>query len=369
MINAAGKKLGVLAALCVLLGIAWFPAAARSDGAAINDAATRERILRYIREKFGVAESVKMALEPWREFSYPAFYATSVVADNGKQKQTQNVFLSKDQRYLIVGNLYTLGADPTPEIIQHVHELFKVPQTSNVTVGPFRNSAFPNMYATTITVDDGKQKAAQDFYVTKDRRCLVLGTVFNLGLDPRLEALRTLAVQNQPSQGPPSAPVTIVEFSDFQCPMCARVHEFLEKELLPRYRGKVRLVFKEFPLVAIHDWSLTAAIASQCVYQINPEAFAPFRSLVFQNQGTLNLANLRDLLLSYGEQAGVDRVKLAGCLDAKAALPRVEQNALEGKRLGIQSTPTSFVNGKMIVGMPSVDAFYSAVDEALRAAK
>jgi protein-disulfide isomerase len=190
-----------------------------------------------------------------------------------------------------------------------------------------------------------------------------------LTIDPRREALRAIVTANQPSQGPPHAPVTIVEFSDLQCPMCARLHEFLEKELLPKYGDKVRLVFKEFPLVTIHDWTLTASIANQCVYQINPQAYAPFRSLVFQNQSSINATNARDLLLSYGEQVGVDRVRLAGCLDAKAALPRIEENAREGKILNIQFTPTCFINGRKVVGMPSADAYYKAVDEALRDAK
>jgi protein-disulfide isomerase len=151
--------------------------------------------------------------------------------------------------------------------------------------------------------------------------------------------------------------------------MCARVHEFFEKQLLPKYGNKVRLVFKDYPLLAIHDWALAGSIAGQCIYEMNPGAFVPFRSLVFQNQSSVNAANSRDMLLTYGEQAGVDRVRLAACLDAKSSLPRVEENTLEAKRLKIMSTPTCFVNGKMIVGLPSPDAFYKAVDEALRGAK
>ena len=129
------------------------------------------------------------------------------------------------------------------------------------------------------------------------------------------------------------------------------------------------MIFKEFPLVQIHDWSPAAAIANECVYQIKPEAFAPFRSLIFQNQATTNTANLRDNLLSYADQVGVDRVTLAACLDSKASLPLVDAGANEGKRLGIQSTPTCFINGRMLVGYPSAEAYYTAVDAALKVAK
>ena len=119
----------------------------------------------------------------------------------------------------------------------------------------------------------------------------------------------------------------------------------------------------------MHDWSETAAIANECVYQIKPEAYAPYRSLIFQNQSTTNAANLRDTLLGYAGQVGVDQVRLAGCLDSKASLPRVEEGRNEAKRLEISSTPTCFINGRMLLGYPSAEAYYSAVDAALKEAK
>jgi len=159
-----------------------------------------------------------------------------------------------------------------------------------------------------------------------------------------------------------------VEYADLQCPSCARLHEFLEKELLPKYGDKVRVIFKEFPL-PMHDWSQTAAIANECVYQIKPEAYAPYRSLIFQNQSGTNAANVRDALLGYADQVGVGRVRLAGCLDSKASLPRVDEGTREAKRLEIGSTPTCFINGRMLVGFPKAEAYYKAVDAALEEAK
>jgi protein-disulfide isomerase len=255
------------------------------------------------------------------------------------------------------------------KIIKYMRERYNIPETVKMTAGPFRNSNYADFYVTTITVDDGKQKKSQDFYVSRDRRYLVEGTIFTLGADPRQEVTRTIATQDLPGQGPASAPVTIVEYSDLQCPMCARVHELLEKEVLPKYGNRVRVVFKEFPLVAVHDWSLTAAIANQCAYTLNPPLYLPFRSLIFKNQASFNAANVRDLLLTYGEQAGLDRLKLAGCIDSKASLPRVEKDAREGQQLGVSSTPTSFINGKPLVGLPSPEQYFQAIDEALRSSR
>jgi protein-disulfide isomerase len=163
--------------------------------------------------------------------------------------------------------------------------------------------------------------------------------------------------------------VTIVEFSDLQCPSCALFHEFLTKQLVPKYPGKVRVVFKEYPLVSIHDWALTGSIANQCVYQINPQLYVPFRSLVFQRQTSLTAANARDALIQYGEQLGVDRLRLATCIDSKATLPRIERDVREGSQLGITQTPTSYINGKMLIGAASPDVVFKAIEEALFAAQ
>ncbi len=255
------------------------------------------------------------------------------------------------------------------KILRYVRERFNIPETVKLTISPFRNSAFPEFYETTITIDDGKQKHSQNFFVSKNGRYLIEGSIFTLGADPKREVARTISTQSQPSTGPPNAPVTIVEYADLQCPQCSRMHEFLEKELLAKYGAKVRVIYKEFPLVNVHDWALTGAIASQCAYQINPATFQAYRSLIFQHQGSINASNSRNLLIEYGEQAGIDRLRLAACIDAKQSLPRVEENAREGQALGVTSTPTSFINGKVVVGTPPPNDFYKAIDDALRAAR
>lgn len=369
MIKRLGKCIGAFVGILVTTSGVWLVANnGRLEASGTSDAATREKILRYVRARFGVPDSVKLTVDPLRPFTYPDFLQTVITADDGGQKHANSAFLTKDRHYLILGSLFVAGVDPQNEIVQHLRELFKIPAASSVTAGPFRDSQFPNLLATAVTVDDGKEKQVQNFYVTKDRRCLVVGTIFDLSVDPKREALRTITTENQPRSGPVSAPVTIVEFSDLQCPMCARVHEFLEKELLPKYGGKVRVVYKEFPLPTIHEWSLLGSIANQCAYQINPATYAPYRSLIFKNRSSLNGTNARDLLLDYGEQVGLDRFRLGACIDSKASLPRVEENVREGNGVGVTRTPTSFVNGKMVIGMESPDAFYRVVDEALRLA-
>jgi protein-disulfide isomerase len=370
LIRKSWASYEVLGGILVLVaGVLLAGGVAKPKANASDDAALDEKIVSYIRERFGIADTVKVTATPFQASNFPGFLTSTITTDDGKEPKNNNVFLTNDRRYLIVGFLFALHTNPEGEIVQHVREQFKLPEATSLSVGPFHNSSTPNFLATTVVAENGKQRQTADFYITKDNRVLVLGSIYNLGLDLKREALRTIVTTNQPTQGPAHAPVTIVEYADLECPTCGRLHEFFEKELLPKYGDKVRVIFKEFPLVQIHDWSLTAAIANECVYEIKPEAFAPYRSLIFQNQSGTNAANVRDTLLGFADQVGVDRVRLAGCLDSKASLPRVDEGSREAKRLEVQSTPTSFINGRMLVGYTSAEAYYTAVDAALKGAK
>jgi protein-disulfide isomerase len=252
------------------------------------------------------------------------------------------------------------------KIIQYVRQRFNIPDTVKLTVSEFRDSAYTDFYQTLVTVDDGKDKKSQPFFVSKDGRYLVEGNIFTLGGDPRKEIVRLISMEDQPTQGPANAPVTIVEYSDLECPTCAKLHEMLETDIIPKYGDKVRVVFKEFPLAEIHDWALTAAVAAQCAYQIDPSKFIAFRTAVFQNQTTLNADHIRDLLLHLGAEAELDNVKLATCIDSQTSLPRVEASLHEGQALGVGSTPTTFVNGRSVVGAPTPADLYKLIEEAMK---
>jgi len=95
--------------------------------------------------------------------------------------------------------------------------------------------------------------------------------------------------------------------------------------------------------------------------------FPGYRTLVFANQNAINASNVRERLLALGDDAGVDRSRLAACIDSKASLSRVEAARQEGEDLGVNKTPTTFVNGRIIVGLPSQATFDKIVDEALLA--
>lgn len=254
-------------------------------------------------------------------------------------------------------------------IVSYIRGRFNVPTTVRIEVGPFRPSDYSDFLVTTVSAGEGKDLKAQEFYISKDRKYLIAGTIFTLGADPRKDVEKTISTQHEPSQGPADAPVTIVEYADLQCPTCAHVHAFLENQVIPKYGNKIRIVFKEFPLVNFHDWTLTATLANECAFAINPSTFLPYRTLIFANQTSINATNARETLLRLGEEAGLDHLKLAECIDSKETLPRIEQNLKEGQQLSVVSTPTAFINGKPVIGLPSPDAYYQAIDQALAQAR
>ena len=255
------------------------------------------------------------------------------------------------------------------KIASYLRKRFSVTDSTSMTVGPLLPSIYAGFDKTTVTVENGKQKASQNFYISKDGQYLVQGDIYSLDVDPRKEVQSLIRTQNQPASGPAGAPVTIVEYADLECPVCAEMHQVLETQLLPKYGGKVRVIYKEFPLFSIHPWAVAAAAANQCAFQINPADYVSYRSLIFQNQKTIQTNTATQQLLDLGAQAGLDRTKLTACIDSKSALPRVQQNFLEGQELGVASTPTFFINGKMYAGQVPVADLFKAVDQALAEAQ
>jgi protein-disulfide isomerase len=345
----------------MLRGETGGPQDARAASAA--GLASPGKIVQYVRDRFGWPESVKLTAEPLRNSQFPDFYQTVVTREDGKDKRASSVFLTKDGRCFVVGNVFALQQGSSAELLRCVREVTKLPPQVELKIGSFNKTPYPQFLKSVITASNGKQTQTAEIFITKDRRTGILGIVMPF----REDFVRAMInSKDVPSLGPSNAPVTVVEYADLQCPTCALLHEFLEKKVLPKYGAKLRVIFKEFPL-PWHDWSSAAAVANECAYQINPSAFPRYRTLIFANQNAINASNVREFLLSLGEDAGVDRARLAACMDSKASLSRVEAARQEGEDLGIHATPTSFVNGRIVIGLPSEAAFDKIVDEALLA--
>ncbi len=354
--------LGIFAAGLFLLAVP----AVQLSGRTLSDAALHRTVVQYVREKYGVPDTVQLTAGPLESSQNPAYYECVITVTNGAKTTSQPVSISKDGRYLAMTPLFYLGGDPQSAIVTAMREAYKLGSEWQLTVGPFRSSPAPGFYEVTVNAEGKGQKRPVTLYVTEDKKFVVLGPVYVIRSDSENE--RLINTRNQPSSGPASAPVTIVEYADLECPSCARLQPFLEDQVLPKYGNKVRVIYKDYPL-AMHPWARTAAVASQCAYEIDPLAFVRYRSSIFANQDQINVTNVRDALLRLGEQAGIDRLHLAACLDSNASLPRVEADVREGDLLQVTSTPTSFINGRIVVGLQSPVEFYKIIDQALAQAE
>ncbi|MGE0444982.1 MAG: thioredoxin domain-containing protein [Vicinamibacterales bacterium] len=175
---------------------------------------------------------------------------------------------------------------------------------------------------------------------------------------PRVEVA---VAPDDPSIGPANAPVTLVEFSDFQCPFCQRVAPTL-KELRDRYGDRLRIVWKDFPLTQIHPQAFDAAQAGLCAR--DQGKFWEYHDLLFANQAALQ----RDALKQYAGDSGMDAAAFSACLDSNKYQARVQASLDAGGRLGIGSTPTSYINGRAVTGAQPLEVFTAIIDEELQRA-
>ena len=188
------------------------------------------------------------------------------------------------------------------------------------------------------------------FYVSSDGQTIVRGDVFNLGKSPFQSNLDKLSLADQPSFGPVDAPVTIVEFGDFQCPDCKMEAPVLRHDMPDAFGGKVRVVFKNYPLEG-HPWARPAAIAGRCVYRQGQPAFWKFYDWIYDSQDGITVENLNSKVLAWASENGLDAAKLGQCMDSKSTEPDVSRSIAEGHALGIGGTPTLFINGRKIGGL------------------
>ncbi|MBI5332248.1 MAG: DsbA family protein [Candidatus Aenigmarchaeota archaeon] len=160
--------------------------------------------------------------------------------------------------------------------------------------------------------------------------------------------------------GPDNATVEIVEFSDFQCPYCKAVEPTV-KEVLDAYDGKIRFVYKHFPL-ASHEFGQKAAEASECAADIGGnDKFWEYHDSLFTNQKKLNIPFMKSL----AKDMGLNTTAFDACFDSGAMTERVQNNTNEGKKLGVTGTPTFFINGEVLSGSQPSYKFKEIIDRKL----
>jgi protein-disulfide isomerase len=199
-----------------------------------------------------------------------------------------------------------------------------------------------------VEVKIGENQQTGKVYVTKDGKYMFRGELSDLSKDPMADVRAQLQIKDSPSLGPANAPVTLVEFSDFECPVCRSLHDAL-RGLLPNY-PQVRVIFKDYPLEQIHPWARTAALAGRCAYQQDPKAFWKMYDLIYDSQELISADDAWSKMTDFAGQSGLNPEGFKSCMASPEAGAAIDASHANGVQLEVGSTPTIFVNGRRIVG-------------------
>jgi protein-disulfide isomerase len=227
-------------------------------------------------------------------------------------------------------NYYALGSDFT------------------ITVGSPKPIGSSGLSEVSVDVKSNDGSDTVKMFLTADGRYLIRGEVNDLTTDPLAENIAKFDLKGAPVFGDPKAPITIVEYGDFECPVCRNFHDAV-RGLLPKY-PQVKLIFKDFPIDQIHPWAHTAALAGRCAYQQNPKSFWQMYDLIYDNQDLISASNAYDKMLDFAARANLNTDTFKSCLSSPQAAAEVDASLANGKLLNVRSTPTVFVNGRVLAG-------------------
>lgn len=251
------------------------------------------------------------------------------------QSRSFPFLVSRDGNFLIMGNVPTIKVDEMKETgVKGVRQGFIASEGGQVPI-----------------------------LVSGDRKTIMVGKLENLEDDPAAETARKISLENVPSKGDPKAQVTVVEYSDFQCGYCLRAANGVA-DLLKDYKGKVRVLYKQFPL-SFHKWAEEASIASLCVYDQANEKFWEFHDAIFEKQSEIKVAGAKETFAEMARNLGVDMKKYDECVKSEETRRRVASDMNEGRSIGVSGTPTFVVDGFVISGGANMKAIRNAVDYRL----
>lgn len=167
-----------------------------------------------------------------------------------------------------------------------------------------------------------------------------------------------IATDDDPSVGPKEARITIVEFSDFECPFCKQAFPII-RELMVKYGDRVRFIHRDFPITQIHDKAQKAAEAGECADEQGK--FWALHDKIFQYAPAIAVSDLK----RYAQETGLDTARFNACLDNAQFAAEVQQDFQDGVALGVRGTPTWFINGKKVEGVIPRESFIKLLDQLL----
>jgi len=169
-------------------------------------------------------------------------------------------------------------------------------------------------------------------------------------------------IEGRPFLGPENAPVTFIEFTDYQCTFCKRYYDTRYPLILEEYGDRLKYVVLHYPLSQIHPQAEEAAQAAECAS--DQGKFFEYHNTLFKNNMALGRANL----MRYGMMLGLDMPRFEGCLDSGEKAKVVYDNIMTAVKAGVTGTPTFFVNGRILIGAQPLAIFKAHIEQALEEA-
>jgi len=225
-----------------------------------------------------------------------------------------------------------------------------------IEVGDPVPSAYEGYFRVLVRLSLREQVADRVYYVSSDGKHFVNGQIWDINKNPFADMLERLPTQG-PHFGPENARVTIVVFSDFECPYCKAMAETMRENIPRFYPNDVRVIFLDFPLSS-HRWARAAAEAAHCLGEQKATAFWAFHDWIFAHQQEVTDAkqpegSIELQAAEIARQQGIDEAAVHHCVETHSAADAVNSSVRLGRELGITQTPTLFVNGRMISGAVS----------------
>ena len=261
-----------------------------------------------------------------------------------------------------------------PELARRIEVLIRsrssVPANYTIEVGPRSPSEVPGFSKVTVNFSaDGKGSKPVEFLLSADGKTLAQFSKYDISKDPR----EMLSVEGRPARGgPANSPVLIVGFDDLECPYCAKMHAEIFPAILDRYKGQVRIVYRDFPL-SQHLWATRAAIDANCVGAQSTAGYWNLVDHIHAHASELGgeeksldkaKATLDSLAREEGARQKVDATALSACLQ-KQDETAIHASVKEGESLGVDSTPALFINGEKLEGAYPIEDVYRMIDGAL----
>jgi protein-disulfide isomerase len=238
-----------------------------------------------------------------------------------------------------------------PTLEAYVRHLLAVIPDVQIKIADPKPSPIPNMVEVDVHFTYGTRSQDETFFVTKDGEHIVRGVIYDVAKNPFQEDLDKLKTSSAPTFGPANALVSLVVFGDFECPVCKAEASVLRENVQKTFPTQVKVYFEDFPLESIHPWARPAADAGRCVYHQSQTAFWKYFDWMYDHQEEITPENMKDKVLEFAKTSPeLDGLQLGRCMDTKANDSEVAAAIAEGHSLSVDATPTTFVNGRRLVG-------------------